>query len=154
MTQNTKEIAALIRLMKQQADAGDEDDEEIDAEMTPDKLARILRKLRPQQSTRVFQSREETIEKLQTHLKTYLEDHQLAVGDIVRWKAGMKNRSVPAYGEPVIIVEILKEPVVGGDDSGTPYFREQLTVKLGWIDPDGDFVCFHYDGSRFRKFDE
>ena len=73
-------------------------------------------------------------------------------GQIVHWKAGMKNRSKPAYGEPVIVLEVLNPPVFDKSEktSGTNLFREPLTLVLGMHDSDGDFLLYHYDGRRFE----
>jgi hypothetical protein len=76
--------------------------------------------------------------------------HTPSPGDIVCWKDGLKNRKRPAYGEPAIVIEVLKEPVFEGtDDAGSPYFREPLTLVLGLLNGD-DFLIFHYDGRRFE----
>ena len=51
-------------------------------------------------------------------------------GQIVRWKSGMKNRKLPAYGEPVIIMDVLNPAVYPPDEdlAGSNYFREPLTL--------------------------
>jgi len=73
-------------------------------------------------------------------------------GQIVRWKNGMKNRKLPAYGEPVIIMEVLNPAVYPPDEdlAGSNYFREPLTLVLGVHDSDGDFLAYHFDGRRFE----
>lgn len=73
-------------------------------------------------------------------------------GQIVQWKADMKNKRLPAYGEPAIVMEVLNPPVY--DDSkelgGSNLFREPLTVILGINDTEGEFLTFHFDGRRFE----
>jgi hypothetical protein len=73
-------------------------------------------------------------------------------GQIVQWKVGMKNRSIPAYSEPVIVMDVLNPPVydTGEGKEGSNLFREPLTLVLGLHDTDGDFLLFHYDGRRFE----
>ena len=73
-------------------------------------------------------------------------------GQIVQWKTGMKNRSKPAYAEPVIVMEVLNPPVfdTSKELGGSNLFREPLTLILGLHDSDGDFLLFHYDGRRFE----
>ncbi|MEI8158478.1 MAG: hypothetical protein WCH60_16560 [Burkholderiales bacterium] len=73
-------------------------------------------------------------------------------GQIVQWKSGMKNRSKPAYSEPVIVMEVLTPPVfdTSKEMAGSNLFREPLTLVLGLHDTDGDFLLFHYDGRRFE----
>lgn len=75
-----------------------------------------------------------------------------APGQIVRWKSGMKNRKFPAYGEPVIIMEVLNPAVYPPDEdlAGSNLFREPLTLVLGLHDSDGDFMAYHFDGRRFE----
>lgn len=75
-----------------------------------------------------------------------------APGQIVRWKSGMQNRRLPAYGEPVIIIEVLNPAVCPPDEdfAGSNLFREPLTLVLGMHDSDGDFLTYHFDGRRFE----
>jgi hypothetical protein len=84
-------------------------------------------------------------------------EHPFAAGDLVTWKPGLKNRRVPRYGEPAVIVSVLDVSVFDTDpESGSTYFREPLTLVLGVIwdrDPGrGDFVTFHFDGRRFEPW--
>lgn len=81
-------------------------------------------------------------------------NHQspLAVGDIVVWKTGLKNKKFPAYGQPVVVTRRLSDALVANTtESGTPYFNEPLNIAIGFIDPDGDFSEFHMDARRFEK---
>jgi len=75
-----------------------------------------------------------------------------APGHIVQWKPGMKNRSVPAYGEPAIVTEVLSPPILlaSPELDGSNMFREPLSIVLGLIDKDGDFLLFHFDARRFE----
>ncbi|KAH3762897.1 hypothetical protein Pelo_5198 [Pelomyxa schiedti] len=79
-------------------------------------------------------------------------DPTLRPGDFVKWKPGLKNKKKPGDGESAIVIEILEEPIFDMKKSaGTPYFLEPLSVKLGLLDSDGDFLIFHYDLRRFEK---
>jgi hypothetical protein len=75
-------------------------------------------------------------------------------GQLVRWKAGLKNRKVPAYNEAAIVREVLAAPVFDTCEAAscacTPYFGEPLTLVVACIDPDNDFLEFRYDGRRFE----
>ncbi|MBK1618471.1 hypothetical protein CKO42_08475 [Lamprobacter modestohalophilus] len=78
-------------------------------------------------------------------------------GDLVCWKPGLKNRRVPAYGAPAVVLEVLDQPITDGEtESGSTYFREPLSLVLGLFwDRDqgrGDFVAFHFDGRRFEAW--
>ena len=65
-------------------------------------------------------------------------------GQLVRWKAGLKNRAAPAYNEAVLVREILAVPVFDACEAsscaGSPYFGEPLTLVLALLGRDGDFV--------------
>lgn len=74
-----------------------------------------------------------------------------AIGDIVRWKKGLKNKKYPKEGQSAVVVEKLKEAIRQDQrDSGTPYFREPLDLGLALLDEDQDLVVFYYDSRRFE----
>lgn len=77
-------------------------------------------------------------------------------GQIVQWKPGLKNRRLPDYGEPVIIMEVLNPAVydTSKEIAGSNLYREPLTLVLGLNDADGDFVFYHFDGRRFEVIHE
>ena len=84
----------------------------------------------------------------------YSERASLAPGELVRWKPGLRNKRLPQYGDPAIVIDVLAEPVVDNQYAAdTPYFRERLDVVLGVVDEDEDFVAFHFDSARFEAFD-
>jgi hypothetical protein len=71
-------------------------------------------------------------------------------GDLVRWQPRMKDVKWPQYGEAAVVVEVLDPPVLEvGRESGSPYFRNPLTLILGLQHKDG-FHCWHFDGRRFE----
>ncbi len=80
----------------------------------------------------------------------FMRKHAFRPGQLVSWKAELKNRKFPAYGECGVVVSILPEPVMdGGNDSGSPYFREPLDIVIGFVDAEGDFITYHFDSRRF-----
>jgi hypothetical protein len=89
-------------------------DEKIDEN---DDIQRYIREASLALRDRRFQSREDLIERLTLLRKELLREVDFSDGDIVQWKDGLRNRAYPAYGEPVVVVEILPEPVYGDDDS-------------------------------------
>jgi hypothetical protein len=102
------------------------------------------------------QSREELEAKLKEYAALLAQAHTFKPGQLVTWKKGLKNRRNPAYGDPVIVVEVLSEPVFDPENkagAGSAYFREPLTLVAGRISNDGDFVCFHYDGRRLEAYE-
>jgi len=73
-------------------------------------------------------------------------------GDAVRWKKGLKNKKYPKEDQVAVVIQQLDEPIIQGErDSGSPYFREPLDLKLGVLDDDGDLMVFHYDKQRFER---
>ena len=91
---------------------------------------------------------------LEIAFKTLRVSHNFQTGQFVRWKKGMKNRKLPANGDPVIIVEVLSTPVFdrkSGAESDSPLFREPLDLVLGmYARNDEDFLLFHYDSRGFE----
>lgn len=94
------------------------------------------------------------LNKLKSIWSSFYHEVDFEAGDFVEWKPGMKNRRHPDYNQPVVVMELLEEPVLdGAKDSGSPYYREPLDVVLGFLDSDGDFISFHFDSRRFQKYD-
>jgi hypothetical protein len=82
--------------------------------------------------------------------------HPFQKGQLVRWKRGLKNRILPAYNEPVIIREVLAQPLFDSCEiarcTGSLFFGEPLTLVVGLVDPEGDFAELRYDGRRFKPY--
>jgi hypothetical protein len=83
-----------------------------------------------------------------------IENH-FEVGDVVRWKDGLKNKNIPAYGVPGVVVEVLAEPISNPEGSaGSTYFREPLDLVLGlYVESDGGedtISMYHFDSRRFE----
>jgi hypothetical protein len=71
-------------------------------------------------------------------------------GDLVRWQPNMKYVKWPQYGEAAVVVECLDPPVLEVErQSGSPYFRNPMTLILGMHHQNG-FHCWHFDGRRFE----
>jgi len=92
------------------------------------------------------------------HLKTIhqklLEPHELQVGDVVKWKQGLKNKKRPYPNQPAIVIELLEKPLIerSGEETGSPYYREPLNIILGLFDDDDEFLMYYYDKRRFEPF--
>lgn len=85
----------------------------------------------------------------------FMRRHEFKPGQLVCWKAELKNRKYPAYGECGVVVSVLPVPVMDATaNSGSPYFREPLDIVLGFVDGDGDFVTYHFDSRRFAPVAE
>jgi len=81
------------------------------------------------------------------------EVHQFVPGDMIQWKPMLKNKGRPAHGEPVVVIEMLPEPLINTENgAGTAYFREPLDIIVGQLDSDDDFVLWHLDSRRMEHF--
>ncbi|PTB96463.1 hypothetical protein C9994_07265 [Marivirga lumbricoides] len=81
------------------------------------------------------------------------EEIDYAAGDIVVWKDKLKNKNFPLHGQPAIVIEVLDQPRY--DDSaqiGSHIFKEPHDLILGLIMENGDFLTFHFDKRRFKKY--
>ena len=98
----------------------------------------------------------QTRQMLEIAFKTLKVSHPFQPGQFVRWKKGMKNKKLPAYGDPVIVVEFLPVAVFdkkSGEESENPLFREPLDLVLGmFVRNEEDFILLHYDSRRFEPF--
>jgi len=123
-----------------------------------DKLRDLLQSLQKErekeksEKTTVSEKEAKAIRLISDRFKSYDNNTELKVGDIVKWKAGMRNRRFPAQDGIAIVTKVYPSPIYDEKykDSGSPQFHDPMTVVLGVIDEDGDFVEFHYDGSRFE----
>lgn len=96
------------------------------------------------------------IELLKARAESFQESINYEEGDLVVWKDGMKNRRIPADGEPAIVVSIERnkaEIPLSEEESSSNYYREPLDLQLGCLGPEDQFTVFHFDSRRFRKFD-
>ncbi|MCT7958971.1 hypothetical protein [Laspinema palackyanum] len=90
---------------------------------------------------------------LQESCLSFLEKQSFKVGQIVRWKNNMKNRKLPYKNQPAIVVAVLNEPIINNlEDSGSPYFRENLDIVLGILVNNNTFLTFYYDSRRFERY--
>lgn len=89
------------------------------------------------------------LELLKKSFEIYSQDSNFNIGDIVKWKTQMKNRKVPDYDEPVIIIEKLEAPIINlTDEIGSAYYNEKYDIKIG-IMRDNTFLTYHFESKRF-----
>lgn len=80
-------------------------------------------------------------------------EKSLCPGMLAQWKPGMKNRTSPDYDAPMMVVEVLEQPIIDTTfDSGSIYFRERLDIILGFLDAEDEFCMLHYDSRRFEPY--
>lgn len=104
-------------------------------------------------SSKISEKDARAIRVISERFKQYDSAEPLHVGDIVKWKEGMRNRRLPRQDSVAIVTRVYAEPVYDekNKESGSPQFRDPATVVLGLVDEDGDFVEFHFDGRRFQQ---
>jgi hypothetical protein len=80
--------------------------------------------------------------------------HSFTKGQFVKWKAGLKNRKFPDYGEPAVVTTVLPSPIFdpGEVTAGSAYFQEPLSFVLGMYREE-EFLEFRLDSRRFEPFD-
>lgn len=116
-----------------------------------DRLPSLIEQLEAVEEQAVTSS--ESLLRLRELYSRFAETYDFHLGDLVQWKDGLKNKRLPAYRQPAIVVETLDVPVRDPKDAGSAYFREPLDFVLGVVDTDGDFLLFHFDKRRFEPFD-
>ncbi len=96
---------------------------------------------------------EEKIDILNRRHSSFIENNIFELGQIVKWKPGLRNKETMGYDHPAIVFEILEKPVIDSSkDASSPYFREPLDIVLGFLDDDNDYITFHCDSRRFEPF--
>jgi hypothetical protein len=93
------------------------------------------------------------VDELKKRATAYLDKMAFQPGDIITWKPGLKNRKIPAYGEPVVVIEVFDAPKYEDVDAGTPMSLEALTGRFGIIDHvEDDLDCYPVDLARFEHY--
>ena len=90
---------------------------------------------------------------LRVALQALQSKNDFKVGQLVKWKPGLRNKKRPNYGEPAIVVGLLETPVMDtSSTSGSAYFREPLDMQLGLLDREGDLAVYYADRRRFEPY--
>lgn len=93
------------------------------------------------------------IEILKELRDSYEKKYDFKVGDIIRWKNKLKSRKLPEYDEPIIILEILDEPIFNiNEQIGSTYFNEKIDIKIGIV-KDNSFLTFYLESRRFELYE-
>ena len=93
------------------------------------------------------------IQVLKRSYETYISNESLSTGDVVSWKPGMRNRTLPNYRQPAIVIEKLQYPIFDeSQNAGSQYIHEPLDLRVGFLDDNNQFVIYFYDSHRFEKF--
>ena len=128
-SQQSEEFSKMLRSAL--AAAAMEEDKDAKNSLTPNQIAKRL--------TEIY--------------KVFEAKNQFSPGQLVKWKANLRNRRRPRYDEPAIVLTVLEKPICDeSDEAASPYFQEPLNLALGMIDKDGDFLVYYYDSRRFEAF--
>lgn len=92
-------------------------------------------------------------ERLRLGYALYAETTRFKPGQLVCWKPLMQNRSIPVDEEPAVVISHLKKPVISPDnESGSPFYREELDLIIGVLDEEYNFLRFYVDSHRFERW--
>lgn len=95
------------------------------------------------------------VEKLSNLAKSYLAVEDFKPGDIAQWKPGMQNKTLPKYGEPMVVLEVVPGKRDTETEVGNAYHNEDASVRVGFIDKaTGDFVGYWYDAHRLTHCEQ
>jgi hypothetical protein len=123
---------------------------QIDLSAVQQVLARVAQERKPTISP---PSREQQAELLKSAYRLLHQDHQFSAGQLVKWKAGLKNRTLPKENDPAVVIQVLDSPICDATKtSGSQAFQEPLDILLGVIAPDKTLRIFYYDHRRFEPF--
>ena len=91
-------------------------------------------------------------QKLRAFFEVFRKENFFAVGDIVEWKPGMRNRRT--IGPCIVIHQYIGKDIPFNEDkSGIQGFMEPLDLAVGVIDEeDGEFMVFHVDSRRMQHY--
>lgn len=93
------------------------------------------------------------IQELKKSYEAYISNESLSTGDVVSWKPGMRNRTLPNYRQPAIVIEKLQYPIFDeSQNAGSQYFHEPLDLRVGFLDDNNQFAIYFYDSRRFEKY--
>lgn len=85
--------------------------------------------------------------------KNFSPNFTFKPGDIVVWKSGLKNRTVPEYEFPGVVINNFHPSLIDDDGSFlSSGYRERLDIEVGFITKYDEFIMFSYDSRRFKLY--
>jgi hypothetical protein len=128
--------------------------EAVTRDLTPQGRLEVIERLIGTTDGQSTRSPDTDPEDLRRAYDSYKQKHEFEPGQLVKWKPGLRNKQLPQYGLPAIVLEVPAEAVINtAEPTDSPYFREPLNLVLGVIDVEGDLAVFHYDAQRFEPLD-
>jgi hypothetical protein len=89
-------------------------------------------------------------ERLRDALDAYRTHRVFRVGQLVRWKPGLRDRKHPPEDQPAIVVEVLETPVTDtSTDASSPYFKNIYDLRCGVL-VDGGFYIYYMESARLQ----
>jgi hypothetical protein len=88
----------------------------------------------------------EYLNRLQKRMEAFNKSESFSIGDLVIWKDGLKNKRLPLFGQPSIIIKVFDPPL----EDKEPSVNERLDIQIGFITDDDEFLTFNYDSHRFQ----
>ncbi len=133
------------------ADKNDELMQGLLSNLTPEALTQLVEKMVKERTSEINRSRApEYRERLMKAYTLLLDLHKFSEGDVVKWKPALKNKRLPDYDVPMVVVETIDPPIRdANENAGSQYFREYLNVVVGFLDED-ELVLVHMDGRRLE----
>jgi hypothetical protein len=122
-------------------------------------LTRIAEALGDEKAAKTLQQRSPSYSgRLRNIYQTFHRKTEFHIGDIVRWKADLKNKNHPAYDTPAVVFDIVDPPYVNSASPGSPYFSEPLNLVIGYFaddEPESEGLLLHHvDSRRFEHHPE
>lgn len=122
----------------------------------PKELQRLVHEMTRRQTLELkFSASEEYRQRLmEAFAQLVAKQERFEPGQLVRWKTGLANRTMPDTSSVGIVIQHIDTPMIVDKDSGSAYFQEPLDLALGIIVGDErSFVIYWFDSRRFEKAD-
>lgn len=92
--------------------------------------------------------------RLRDNHERLLVENKFKPGQFVKWKEGLRNRTIPAPNQAAIVITVLDVPVFDENkNSFTPGFREPLDICIGVLGPLGDTIPYWLNSQRLESAD-
>lgn len=79
--------------------------------------------------------------------------HKFQMGQLVKWKRHLQNKTVPQFNQPAVVLEIVEPFVDPVQDSNSIYYREKLDMRVGVIlVTTGDMLPYYVSSNRFEPY--
>ena len=90
---------------------------------------------------------------LKQRAESFINKPLFKVGDIITWKAGMRNKTIPDIGIPGIVLNIFYPVLIDEDREVTStYYNDILDIQVGFISKEDEFIVFAQDSRRFELY--